>query len=120
MDVFITLLHLGRHGYSELLALRKVRLPCCLATTADSLTQQTFESLRTQLQAMAAKHGERVLETTANPISLGTAAHVDASTTCIGMTLSTLEPKDITFLGSMLFQRNVSGARCTTWLYVRA
>ena len=53
---------------------------------------------RERLQAVAAAHGERVLDLPRNRVS-------------IGVTLSTLPRDRVTFFGSQLFARNVSGAR---------
>ncbi len=55
VDVFLTLLSLGRQGYAQLLRQRKELFPYC----------------RAALAALAAKHGERLLETPANSISIG-------------------------------------------------
>lgn len=55
MDVFITLLHLGSKGYVKLLNQRKV----------------VFNYLKERLKEVASKHGERLLVTPNNPISVG-------------------------------------------------
>ena len=55
MDVFITLLSLGAAKYKSLLKERK----------------EVFQYLREQLIAVASKHGERVLSTPNNQISIG-------------------------------------------------
>eukprot|EP01137_Pigoraptor_chileana_P035385 Opistho-2@29300 len=81
MDVFITLLHLGSNGYKSLLADRK-RLHTYFVEKMD---------------AVAKKHGERMLSTPHNPISFA-------------MTLSSIG-EDATMFGSMLFSRCVSGTR---------
>ncbi|KAL6089497.1 hypothetical protein STEG23_001263, partial [Scotinomys teguina] len=85
LDVLITLLSLGCNGYKKLLKERK----------------EMFVYLSTQLKKLAETHEERLLQTPHNPISLA-------------MTLRTLEghhDKAVTQLGSMLFTRQVSGAR---------
>ena len=82
MDVFITLLSLGRDGYTKLLKERK----------------EMFAYLRAQLSQVAEKHGEALLDTPGNSISLA-------------MTLRQFDSSDVTQLGSMLFIRNVSGTR---------
>jgi len=80
LDIFITLLSMG---WSEWNRLRQ---------TQHTLQPYIIENLR----EVAKKHGERVLDTPHNPIS-------------IGMTLDSIpEP---TYFGSMLFARNCSGAR---------
>ncbi|XP_048398642.1 O-phosphoseryl-tRNA(Sec) selenium transferase isoform X1 [Stegostoma tigrinum] len=84
-DVLITLLSLGVNGYKRLLKERK----------------EMFTYLSTELKKLAEAHGERLLETSHNPISLA-------------MSLKRFhEHKDkaVTQLGSMLFTRLVSGAR---------
>jgi O-phospho-L-seryl-tRNASec:L-selenocysteinyl-tRNA synthase len=55
IDVFITLLSLGVAGYKKLLAQRK----------------EVYEYLSTGLSSVAEHHGERVLLTKNNPVSLG-------------------------------------------------
>lgn len=56
VDMFITLLSLGQFGYTKLLKQRK----------------EIMEYLRSKLSEMAEKHGERLLNTKSNPISMGT------------------------------------------------
>lgn len=63
MDVFITLLELGQEGYKQLLEERKAN----------------YIYLRDQLLAVAETFGERLLETPANPISLGGKDRVDGA-----------------------------------------
>lgn len=82
MDVFITLLSLGQSGY---LRLRDER-------------REMFKRLHEQLTRVAEKHGQRVLRTPNNRISV--AVSVDG-----------LEPDAVTGVGAMLFTRLVSGAR---------
>jgi len=90
MDLFITLLSMGASGYKALLAQRKA----------------CYVRLQKELGALAAKHGERLLSLKHNPISLG-------------LTLESFikdqeDRRGITFLGSMLFSRNVSGTRAVS------
>ncbi|KAL6072106.1 O-phosphoseryl-tRNA(Sec) selenium transferase, variant 4 [Balamuthia mandrillaris] len=85
LDLFITLLSLGRNGYSRLLKERK----------------ENFGYFTSKLSEFASEHGERLLQTPNNPISFG-------------ITLSQLEdkqPQGATMLGSMLFSRCCSGTR---------
>lgn len=84
VDVFITLLSLGWHGYHQLTLERK----------------EHYKYLRERVEEVAHKYGERVLHTPHNPIS-------------IGVTLSGLElsKEEWTEFGSMLFIRHVSGIR---------
>lgn len=81
LDVFMTLLHLGRDGYMKMVKERK----------------ESFEYLRDKLSSVAIKHGERMLVSKKNPISLA-------------MTLENFG-ENVTMIGSMLFTRCVSGAR---------
>lgn len=89
MDVMITLLSLGMAGYKQLIAQRK----------------EMYSYLKDELGKIANRHGERLLDTKGNPISMG-------------MTLQCLshhhDNKQVTMLGSMLFLRNVSGTRVIT------
>jgi len=55
MDLFITLLSLGRTGYRKLLADRKTM----------------YQYLQQQLALCAERHGQRLLKTKNNPISIG-------------------------------------------------
>ncbi|KAI4900144.1 hypothetical protein NFI96_023873 [Prochilodus magdalenae] len=85
LDVLITLLTLGASGYKKLLSERK----------------ELYTHLAQELKALAERHGERLLHTPHNPISLA-------------MSLDGLQArcdKAVTQLGSMLFTRQVSGAR---------
>ncbi|XP_075999780.1 O-phosphoseryl-tRNA(Sec) selenium transferase [Genypterus blacodes] len=85
LDVLITLLTLGANGYKKLLSERK----------------EIYSHLAQELESLASAHGERLLHTPHNPISLA-------------MSLDGLQAdcdKAVTQLGSMLFTRQVSGAR---------
>uniref|UniRef100_A0A9L0S2K4 O-phosphoseryl-tRNA(Sec) selenium transferase n=1 Tax=Equus caballus TaxID=9796 RepID=A0A9L0S2K4_HORSE len=85
LDVLITLLSLGSNGYKKLLKERK----------------EMFSYLSNQLKKLSEAYNERLLHTPHNPISLA-------------VTLKTLDEhreKAVTQLGSMLFTRQVSGAR---------
>uniref|UniRef100_A0A8C2Q725 O-phosphoseryl-tRNA(Sec) selenium transferase n=1 Tax=Cyprinus carpio TaxID=7962 RepID=A0A8C2Q725_CYPCA len=81
LDVLITLLTLGANGYKKLL--------------------EMYGHLAQELSALAERHGERLLHTPHNPISLA------MSLAC----LQTHSTAAVTQLGSMLFTRQVSGAR---------
>lgn len=89
MDVMITLLSLGMAGYKQLIAQRK----------------EMYSYLKEELGKLATRHGERLLDTKGNPISMA-------------MTLQCLshqhDNKQVTMLGSVLFLRNVSGTRVIT------
>merc|ERR1711865_488087 len=91
-DLFITFLSMGEEGWKGLLQQRKA----------------VYKSLQASLTELAAKHGERVLDTKANPISF--AMSLD------GMCDTEQDRADVTFLGAMLFARNVSGARVVSGL----
>ncbi|XP_028330695.1 O-phosphoseryl-tRNA(Sec) selenium transferase [Gouania willdenowi] len=85
LDVLITLLTLGASGYKKCLSERK----------------DIYSFLSQELKSLASSHGERLLHTPHNPISLA-------------MSLGGLQAgndKAVTQLGSMLFTRQVSGAR---------
>lgn len=55
MDVFITLLSLGVNGYRNLITQRK----------------EMYKYLKEELSKVASKHGEKILDTKSNPISIG-------------------------------------------------
>ncbi|XP_054855321.1 O-phosphoseryl-tRNA(Sec) selenium transferase isoform X2 [Eublepharis macularius] len=85
LDVLITLLSLGTKGYQQLLKERK----------------EMFYYLSSELKKLAEAYNERLMETPHNPISLA-------------MSLRKLDEQSgtaVTQLGSMLFTRQVSGAR---------
>lgn len=85
IDMFITLLSLGVDGYKKLMRDRK----------------ENYAYLKRQLTDCAERHGEKVLSTPNNPISLAISLR----------TIPGTDRKDITQLGSMLFTRCVSGTR---------
>ena len=121
LDVLITLLSLGKEGWRSKLDAR----------------EDAFEYMRERLRDAAEAHGERLLETPGNPISMGvtlSALERDLARIEIGETLSekdededdasanepttrtktptTTRPKtSVSFFGSMLFSRAVSGTR---------
>lgn len=82
LDLFITLLSLGSLGYTNLLNTR----------------QELMSYLHLKLNEFALKHKERLLDTRNNPIS-------------IAMTLSNIPKEHVSYLGSMLFSRFISGTR---------
>nr|XP_033804156.1 O-phosphoseryl-tRNA(Sec) selenium transferase [Geotrypetes seraphini] len=85
LDVLITLLSQGTNGYKQLLKERK----------------DTYVYLANELRKLAEVYSEKLLDTPHNPISLA-------------MSLKNLDEqssKAVTQLGSMLFTRQVSGAR---------
>lgn len=85
VDTLITLLSLGVNGYKRLLKERK----------------EMFSYLSSEIKKLSEAHGERLLETPNNPVSLA-------------MSLTRFHERSdraVTQLGSMLFTRLVSGAR---------
>ncbi|EUB58306.1 O-phosphoseryl-tRNA(Sec) selenium transferase [Echinococcus granulosus] len=104
LDVFATLLHLGRSGWEDLLAQREA---CYL---------QLSEGLR----ALAAKHGLRLMDTPENPISLALSLHAlcsgcnddgDAVDGEVDADATGLDPDILTQLGANLFTQGCSGVR---------
>jgi len=87
LDVFITLLGLGEAGFLNLLKERKT----------------CYHYLRTRLQELVKMHGLCLLNTPKNDISLALSLE--------GISSDNKGVQDVTFLGSMLFLRQVSGAR---------
>uniref|UniRef100_S4RAG1 O-phosphoseryl-tRNA(Sec) selenium transferase n=1 Tax=Petromyzon marinus TaxID=7757 RepID=S4RAG1_PETMA len=83
MDFLMTMLSLGQRGYKRLLAERKAM----------------YTYLENKMKVLALENGEKLLHTPHNPISLGT------------HTLGPRQRSVVTQLGSMLFTRQVSGAR---------
>lgn len=84
LDLFITLLSMGKLGLQRLLTQR----------------EQVFQRLREGLEGLAAAWDERVLPSSRNPISVA-----------LSLSQKGGSPAEVAFLGSMLFQRCVSGAR---------
>lgn len=85
LDVFITLLHMGKQKMKAMLAQRK----------------QVYKYMRQELAKWAKAHGEKVLDISHNTISI--AVTVDS--------LAQTADDDPTMLGAMLFNRCVSGTR---------
>lgn len=82
LDVFMTLLSLGRDGYMRLVQERK----------------ENFIYLRQKMRNLSTRHNEKILITKRNPIS-------------IAMTLENFDKAKVSMIGSMLFTRGVSGCR---------
>lgn len=87
LDIFITLLNLGIKGYKNLLKERK----------------EMFIYLRDEISTIAAKYGERLLETSHNPISMA-----------VSLNGLKEDRSSLSEIGSMLFTRCTSGARVVT------
>lgn len=85
LDVFMTVLSLGRLGYKRMMTERS----------------ELFEYMKLKLSDLASKYHERVLNSNKNPISLA-------------ISLSTFDEDQLTRIGSMLFLRGVSGTRVIT------
>ena len=90
------------------------------------LRQENYVYLKQKLGEVCTKHGERVLETSHNPISLGYTVHTGLRSLSIviiaGVTLSAAAQSraDMTEFGSMLFLKNVSGTRCVAIVSIGA
>ena len=99
LDLFITLLGMGRNGLVGLLAQRKA----------------AFAALASSLEAVAGAVGERVLGSPHNPISMGLTLGALCSRGAAGGGLQGADASGAdsaaTYLGSMLFSRGVSGTR---------
>lgn len=112
-----------RSAYAWLFFPLSLSVPFCLR-----FLQEIYSFLAQELKTLALVHGERLLHTPHNPISLGkiTVAATDQfvyfiwvsgvtplfSTSAMSLDgLQTQNDKAVTHLGSMLFTRQVSGAR---------
>lgn len=98
LDLFITLLSMGLSGYKRLLSER----------------EEMLIDFRTKLSEVATKHGERLLECPANTISLGiTLDNLVRPRNVAESEQDYLKAvsKQISYFGSMLFKRCVSGTR---------
>ena len=107
LDALITLLSLGAAGWRAKLDAR----------------EDAFEYMRARLRATAEAHGERLLETPGNPISMGVTLsalerHLDALVGERKLAAASDEEEtkkttktSVSFFGSMLFSRAVSGTR---------
>lgn len=91
LDVFMTLLSLGKDGYLRLVQERK----------------EIFIYLRQKLRNLSTRHNEKLLITKRNPIS-------------IAMTLENFDKTKVSMIGSMLFTRGVSGCRIISTTDVKA
>ena len=87
LDLLITLLSMGSHGWQR-----------CLEDRGD-----VYGYMRTKLGECVGEFGERLLDTPGNPISIGVSLETHAKLSEDG--------KDVSFFGSMLFSRCVSGTR---------
>ncbi|CDW60356.1 O phosphoseryl tRNA(Sec) selenium transferase [Trichuris trichiura] len=89
IDLLITLLSMGTSGYLSLIKER---------------TTKCYPALRDSIARWASEIGETVLSSPANPISIAVSLrNLDA--------LCNDRPSNVCALGSMLFSRNISGAR---------
>lgn len=92
LDLLITLLHWGQVGWKQVLADREA----------------LYDYAKVQLEQLADQVQERVLVTPGNPISLAlTLQHLQPATDADEQS----RHKSVTFFGSMLFKRCVSGTR---------
>ncbi|KAF5830836.1 selenocysteine synthase [Dunaliella salina] len=85
LDLLMTLLHWGSQGWQKVLKER----------------EELYPHMKQVLEGVASRHGQRVLHTPGNPISLAMTLDQGA--------LEQLQ--DYTFIGSMLWARCVSGTR---------
>jgi len=95
LDLFITLLSLGEQGYKDLLKCRE---------------EVVLPYLRGKLEDMCTQFGLALLPSPRNKISFA----VSLSALCSpipGSAAGKIEQKKLTFLGAMLYQRNISGCR---------
>lgn len=94
LDLLITLLHWGQNGWQKVLQER----------------ENLYVYTREQLELVAAELQERVLQLPDNSISLGfTLSNLHSIADKAGQTDA--QTKHVSFLGSMLFKRCVSGTR---------
>ncbi|EOD10506.1 hypothetical protein EMIHUDRAFT_452696 [Emiliania huxleyi CCMP1516] len=112
LDLFCTLLHLGADGWLRLLERRRARA--------------SFPDFRRKLEAVAAKHGERVLHTPNNGISMSVtltppegskpagSLGVDRASCGADHLLALVAPPAALSLCASLFVRLVSGLRVVT------
>lgn len=91
LDVFMTLLSLGKDGYMRLVQERK----------------EMFVYLRQKLRNLSTRHNEKLLITKRNPIS-------------IALTLENFDKTKVSMIGSMLFTRGVSGCRIISTTDIKA
>lgn len=91
LDVFITLLSLGKEGYLKLVQDRK----------------EMFIYLRQKMRNLSTRHNEKLLITKRNPIS-------------VAMTLENFDKTKVSMIGSMLFTRGVSGCRIISTLDLKS
>lgn len=88
MDLFITLLSMGKNKYKFLIKERKER----------------FKTLKEKMNKIAEIYGERILETeSGNKISMA----FTLNKICANIT----DPKEITYIGSMFHSRQISGIK---------
>ncbi|EFJ42488.1 hypothetical protein VOLCADRAFT_66969 [Volvox carteri f. nagariensis] len=93
LDLLMTLLHWGAAGWRKVLLEREELVPY----------------LRDRLRQVAARQGERLLDTPNNPISM--ALTLDTLAVVAVAATAPRRPPDVTFFGAMLWSRCVSGTR---------
>jgi len=91
LDLFITLLTMGKNGLLKLLEERK----------------ENSKFFREKLHVLAEKYKERVLETPNNTISFGVTLQ-----NLKKMLEGTKEKKDASFFGAVLYSKRIMGSRC--------
>lgn len=90
-DVLITILSMGKRGFRELMECRV----------------ENYQYLKSRLEVVASKHGERVLSVEENDISIG----VSLKSIVTSKGTEEEETEMLTSVGAMLFKRNVTGSR---------
>ena len=91
LDLFVTLLAMGEDGLTFLWKER----------------QRLLSLMTDKLRIFADAHGEYCIPSPRNRISIG----VTLETLCAASSSGEKDSRNVSFLGSMLFQRNVSGCR---------
>lgn len=106
-DVVITLLRMGKKKYLSM-------LDDCEAM---------YGYLREEISKLGEKYDEKVIENAGNPISIGKIVYnlslFPFITTFIALTLTNIPEENLTEIGSMLYTRNISGARVVTTTEVK-
>jgi len=88
IDMFITLLEMGKNKYLDLIKERK----------------EMFKILKQKMTVIAEFYGEKIIETKNNKISI-------SMTLCNTICKSLSTKKEITYLGSLFFNRQISGIK---------
>jgi O-phospho-L-seryl-tRNASec:L-selenocysteinyl-tRNA synthase len=87
IDLFVTILEMGKNKYKQLIKDRK----------------EKYDNLKSAMDKIAQKYGERVLDTPNNKISLA----ITLGKICV----SSKSKQDVTMLGSLFYSRQISGIK---------